>query len=179
MFNDEEQEDGAEKYIVRLEEVTGPDLGRMIGQERCPCLPGGLRWPFTAHLAHVPADSAPIDAQAQLQEFASNALGAPPAILKGHLLDQVNGCFSKAWSACGLARGMSPKEREALPMPLEQRFGFDTQQGLFPVLNPTGKYYQDTSIERRETRVFHLPLQNDQLLAQQRIFGDKFRFAPH
>ena len=129
-------------------------------------------------LAHVAPDSPTIDTQAQFQQFTPDAFTAPPPILNGHLFNQGNRGFIQAGSTHWLVRFMPPEQPEALPMPLEQRLRLDNQQRLFPALYTTGKQHQQPSIKRRERRLFDLPLQDDQLLAQQRIFGDQFWLAP-
>jgi hypothetical protein len=45
----------AKEEIGYLQEVTSPDLRRMIVQERCPILPS---WPWCANLSHVFLDGA-------------------------------------------------------------------------------------------------------------------------
>ncbi len=60
---------------------------------------------------------------------------------------------------------MLPEESEPAAVPLEQNLGFDDQHGLFPVRYSAGQHDQQAAVERRKCRVFHLALQDDELLS--------------
>ena len=54
---------------------------------------------------------------------------------------------------------------------------FPDQEGLFPVANQSGQQDEERSIYPGAGRLFHLPMQNDQLLAQQSVFYNEGRLA--
>jgi hypothetical protein len=49
-FDDEESKERTEEEIRHLQEITGPDVFRMIAQER---FPGLSRGPFWARVLHI------------------------------------------------------------------------------------------------------------------------------
>ena len=86
-------------------------------------------------MPHIFLNGAFGDADAQLEEFATNTLSSPQAILRRHLLDQRH-------SLCGdlgLGRGCSglvvPVELESLAMPPQERLWPDDEKRLLPCSN--------------------------------------------
>ncbi len=63
-------------------------------------------------------------------------------------------------------------------MPFEQGLGFDDQQSLFPMRCAAGQHDEQTTVDGREGCVFHVALQNDELLTQERVFRHEFRPEP-
>src|SRR5215469_4990198 len=80
----EEGKQRTEKESGDRQEVTRPDLLGMGVQER---LPGLCMWSCGAHSSHVLLNSALADVDAQLEQFTTNPLCSPPAIVLSHLLD--------------------------------------------------------------------------------------------
>ena len=128
-------------------------------------------------LAHVAANGATVDLEAEFEQLAANALGAPAPIVHGHALNQRDD-FRVETRLAGLPlRLVSPEESEPLAMPLEQCLRFEEQQGLFPMREAVGQHAEQATVERREGGVFHLTLQDNELLAQEGVFGDEFRLG--
>ena len=62
-------------------------------------------------------------------------------------------------------------------MPAQEGIGLDDQQDRFPAWQLAGQEDKEGSVPPGEGRTFPLPLQDDELLAKQRIFQYQFRFA--
>src|SRR5664279_4159760 len=93
MFDDEEQKDRAEEYIIGLQKIASPDLRRMVGQEGRPRLSSVPRRDFSSSLVHVTSDGASVDLQAEFEQLTPNALGSLSPILNCYPLDQSDGLF--------------------------------------------------------------------------------------
>lgn len=104
----------AEEEVSHGEKVTGPDLLSMGVQER---LPGLSMWSCGAHSSHVLLNRPLADADAQLKQFAPDALCSPQSIVPGHLLDQGHGLLGDPWRERSCPGLVLPKELEALAMP--------------------------------------------------------------
>ncbi|HEX4204702.1 MAG TPA: hypothetical protein VHZ51_11025 [Ktedonobacteraceae bacterium] len=62
-------------------------------------------------------------------------------------------------------------------MPAQQRLGLDQEQRLLPRSDHPDEEYQAQSIHLPADGSFDLSMQNDQLLAQERVFSQQFGFA--
>jgi hypothetical protein len=92
----------AEPEIADLDEVAGPDPCGLLTKEAGPTLAGGWRG---AGLAQVPLDGSLGDGDAKLEEFASNALGAPQTVLDRHPANEVDDLGPEAQGARGFSPG--------------------------------------------------------------------------
>jgi hypothetical protein len=167
-----------EKHVIALEEVAVPDLWGVVGEEGCPCLSSVSRRHLPSSLAQLAPDCAAVDLQTELEQLAPDAFGAPPSILHRHSLEQRDGFLVNATLTSWPLRCVPPEELEPSTVPLEQGVGFDDQQRLFPMRQPTRQHDQETAVKCCEGRVFYLALKDDKLLAQQGVFRDEFRFGP-
>ena len=68
---------------------------------------------------------------------------------------------------------MFPVHAEELPMEAEHCVGLNDEEGLLPGANQPGHQDEEQAIGFRACRPFHLPLEDDQLLAQERMFADE------
>jgi hypothetical protein len=84
----EESKERTEEEIRHWQEITGPDLCRVIAQERFPALSTGSCW---ANLLHILLDGPFTHPNIQLEEFTPNALRPPESVVCRHLLDQADG----------------------------------------------------------------------------------------
>jgi hypothetical protein len=100
----------------------------------------------------------------------------PSPILHRHPLDQHDRLFVDARLARVSLRLVPPKELEPAAVPFEQGVGFDSQQRFFSVRQAAGQRDQQATVKRCEGWVFHPAFQDNELLAQRRIFGHQFRF---
>jgi len=127
-FDNEEGEQRAEEEVSHGEKVTGPDLLSMGVQERLPDL---SMWSCGAHSSHVLLNRPLADAEAQLKQFAPDALCSPQAIIPRHLLDQVHGLLGDPGRERSCPRLISPKELETQAMPPQERLWLNDEQCLF------------------------------------------------
>jgi hypothetical protein len=77
--DDEEEEDRAEKEVVALDEIAGPDVLGVILDEGGP----GLAARLASAGPHVLLDRSPAHADANLEQLATDALGSPEMIPGG------------------------------------------------------------------------------------------------
>ena len=61
-------------------------------------------------------------------------------------------------------------------MPAQKRLGLNDKERLFPGPNHSGEKYQEYSVCIPVNWSFHLSTQDDQLLPQQRVFGQQLSF---
>jgi hypothetical protein len=93
-FDDEEGEERTEEKVSHGKKVAGPNLLGMDVYERPPLLSS---WPGGAHASHVLLNGPLADADAQLEQFAPDALCSPQSIAPRHLLDQGHGFLGDPW----------------------------------------------------------------------------------
>ena len=84
--DDEERKDRPEPDVVGLQEIAGSH--RVVVQESVPALPARRR--RTTTITHVPLHRPLRDADSELEQLTTNALGAPEPILSGHAADQLD-----------------------------------------------------------------------------------------
>ena len=70
-----------------------------------------------------------------------------------------------------------PEQAKALAMPAPPRFWFDAQQGILPAVQSADEEDKEHTIDPREARAFDRPVEDDELLAQQKVFHDQLRFT--
>ena len=63
-------------------------------------------------------------------------------------------------------------------MPAQHRLGLDDEQRLLPASESTRKEDEEATIDRCKVRSLHLPIEHDELLAEQRVFRNQLRLAP-
>jgi hypothetical protein len=59
-------------------------------------------------------------------------------------------------------------------MPAQQRIGLDDEERLFPAMVNARKQDQEHPVRPGTRWALHLTVKDDQLLAKQRVFGEKF-----
>jgi len=62
-------------------------------------------------------------------------------------------------------------------MPAEQRLWLNDDEGLFPCPNEPSQQDQEHAIGPGERWPLHLPFEDDELLSQERNFGEELRLA--
>ena len=67
-----------------------------------------------------------------------------------------------------------PEPAERLTMPAEEGIGLHNEKRLFPVPDGSREYDQKQPIGPGTCWALHLTAEDDQLLAQQRVFGNEF-----
>jgi len=112
--DDEKGKERAEAQVDDRQEVAGPHVVGVIMQERCPRLSTRAR---RASRAHVTLDCALADPDAELEEFAADALRSPQPVLDGYPLDQRDGLLGHLWHLRGGCRSRAPHEAIPLAMP--------------------------------------------------------------
>jgi hypothetical protein len=86
-LDEEKGKERPKEKVSHLQEVTSPDLRRVIAEKRAPLL---TSWLVGANRPHVLLNGALAHTQAQFQQFSTNALGSPEPIVRRHLSDQGN-----------------------------------------------------------------------------------------
>ena len=171
-FNDDEDVERPEQQIVDNGEIAGPDVAGVIPEESRPGLTG-----LSASLRHVSLDRSLADFDAQLEQFAANAFRTPQTILVRHLSDKVDGFLRNTRFLLPCPRFTSPVQAKQVPVPAQEGFGLDNVQRVLPVPSDTSQQHQTNPIAVGQFRSLDLPPEDDQLLTQHRVFGDKVRTA--
>ena len=164
----------AKEEIVHLQEVTGPHPCRMIAQEGFPGL--STRSFFRSQL-QILLNGPFTYPNIQLEQLTPNALCSPETIGCRHFPDQVD-CLQRK-SRCSLLRFrfVLPEDAEDLTVPAQQGLWLDKKERLFPGLDHPGQEYEKKSVRLPVYWSLDLPTQDDQLLAQERVFHEQFGFA--
>src|SRR5919198_435888 len=66
---------------------------------------------------------------------------------------------------------------EALAMPAQQGLGLEEEQSFFPVGETSCQEKKPEAVRAGEVRFLHLPLEDNQLVAEQGIFCDQLSFT--
>jgi hypothetical protein len=175
VFDEEQRENGAEQNVVELQEVAGPDLFRVVLEERRPGLvrrSGGF-----SDRAHVLLDRALAHRDAKLEQLAPDALGSPRVVLR-HPLNQLDGLLR---SLLGLSLGLgleAPEQLEEPFVPAQQRVGLHDVKGLPPRGIEPGKEDHEQAVAVLGPRLVDRAPENDELLAQQGVLGYQLRGGP-
>ncbi len=161
-FDDEEGKERAKKQIGHLQEIAGPHVFCVIAQQRRPVL--SSRSP-DANMSHRFLNGPLTHANIQLEQFPTDAFGSPKSVLLCHLLDQGDG-LSSHFRLMRVDLGSAlPIQAKALTRPSQKCFWLNDQERLFPCSNYPCQEYEEQPIRLRACWSFHLPLENDDLLA--------------
>jgi hypothetical protein len=120
-----------------------------------------------APLSQVFLDGPLADADVELQQLATDALGTPQRIVAPHRLDEGDGRGSERRRLGAGGRFASPEQSEALPVPAQHRRGLDDQERARPGAQPAGEQDQQPTIPGRERRPFGPPAEDDDLRPQE------------
>ena len=89
-IDEEEGKERPKEKVSHLQEVTGPDIRRVIAEKRAPLL---TSWLVGANRPHVLLDGALTHVYPQFQQFPANALSSPELIFLRHLPNQRDGLW--------------------------------------------------------------------------------------
>jgi len=128
--------------------------------------------------AHVPLDRPIADPDAQLQELAADALGAPQPVLRRQPLDQRDRLGGHLRSFRPGRGPGAPHEAEALPMPAQQRVWLHDEEHRAPTADEARQEDEAAAIYGGEHGPPYLAAKDDELLAEEGILGDEFGFRP-
>jgi hypothetical protein len=110
-------------------------------------------------------DRALRDTDAELQELASNSFRSPEPVLGRHAVDEGDHVRPNARFAWPSRAGLpTPEKSESLPVPSQQRFGLDQQQGMAPLAIEAREQYEQTSLVDPKGRAFDGARSDDELL---------------
>ena len=133
-------------------EIARPDIVGVILKEGGP---GLTRVP--AALRHVSLYRSFADFDAQLEQFAANALCAPQAVRTHHCFDEVDGFLGDTRLRLPFSRFASSVQAEQIPMPAEKRVRLDDVQRLLPVSAEVSQQDETKPVAIRQFRLFGLP----------------------
>ena len=83
----EEREERPEEHVVDLEEIARPDVGGVVAEEGGP---GLTMRSWRPRLPHVPLHGPFGDLDADFEQFAADALGAPQSVVGRHVLAEAD-----------------------------------------------------------------------------------------
>jgi hypothetical protein len=107
---------------------------------------------------------------ARLEEFTTNPLSSPKAILHRHFLDESHGFCGDLWLGRCCSGLVFPVQLESLAMPPQERLWLDDEQRLLPCSSHACQSHQKHVSGARASRSFDLTAEDTQRLSQERIF---------
>jgi len=113
----------------------------------------------------------------EFHEFTTDALHAPEAVLPGHLLDQRDGFGGDPGAPTPVAGLEPPEQPEALAMPAQERIGLEDEDGFLPSPDPAGEEDEPRAIGWGESWLVNLAVEDDELLAEERVLGNELGIA--
>ena len=124
--------------------------------------------------SHVPLDRALRDADAELQELASNPFGSPEPVLGRHAVDEGDDVRRETRFAWTARAGFPPPEQsESFPVPSQDRLGLDQEQGMAPLGKESREQHEQASLVGAKGRAFDSARGDDELLSKKRVLGDQ------
>ncbi len=114
---------------------------------------------------------------AEFEACARKAFGPLQAILLGHLLEPRHGLGGAAGTTSTGTRFEFAVETETLRVQTEKGVGLEEQERFAPVLHPTGEKDAPEASGLRKGRLFALPLQEDEWLAEESLLDDEILVA--
>jgi len=112
------------------EEVGSPDDVGVVGEEGTPALAWRPGWPA----ASVASDGAGADCDTELDQLATDPLGAPVQVLARHGSDQLTYLGLQPWTSQPGAGAPAPEETPAPAVPAQHGLRPDQKQVASPVL---------------------------------------------
>jgi hypothetical protein len=169
-IDDEEREDGTEPYVIGLQEIARPN--RVVAEERSPALsaPRSRR----PHASHVALNRSLRDPNAELQEFAANALGSPKSAPGRHALDKGDDIRSEArFARIGQAGLSTPEEPKSLAVPPKHGLRFDQEQRVAPAGKESREQHEQAALVASKAGAFDTTRGDDELLAKKCVLGER------
>ena len=151
-----------------------PRPARVVAQKRTPLLPS---WLVCANRPHVLLNGALAHVDAQFQEFTPYAFSTPEPIVRRHLSDQAIVSAATFGSMRSRLDFRFQYKRKSSRCHLSSVSGCTMRSVCFQVRTILAKQHEEQAIGFRAGGPFHLPPEDDQLLAQEGIFGDELGLA--
>ena len=172
-LDDYESEDGSKEQVVGLDEVASPGLVGVVVQEGGPVLSAA-----TGRLdpTHMLLDSSLADPDAQLEQLASDALGAP-RVVSCHLLDQLDGLRGDARLPAFRSRLVAPDYAEQIPVPGQHCLRLDHHQRVSPGRVGLGQQDHDGPVPGVEPWASDGAGQDHKLVAEQSVLCNESRLG--
>ena len=175
VVDDEEDEKRAEAKSLNRQEVAGPDLEAVLGQE----LPPARRMRSTVATSHVFGDRTCADSNAKARQFRLNSALSPQRVLLSHAADDLSGFVVGRFTGC-FARVSRPPSPMGLPtnaMPSDDSIRLDDDEMVTPIREPAADQSPESTVRVANLRSRLAPLQNDELLAQAQVLSHQTRLG--
>ena len=175
VVDDEEDEKRAEAKSLNRQEVAGPDLEAVLGQE----LPPARRMRSTVATSHVFGDRTCADSNAKARQFRLNSALSPQRVLLSHAADDLSGFVVGRFMGC-FARVSRPPSPMGLPtnaMPSDDSIRLDDDVMVTPIREPAADQSPESTVRVANLRSRLAPLQNDELLAQAQVLSHQTRLG--
>jgi hypothetical protein len=98
-------------------------------------------------------------------------------ILVRHLLNQRDSFRVQFGTPTAITRFEFPEQSKTLAMPAQERVGFEDEEHISPILHATGEKDEPEAIGLRQRGLLDFTAKDDELLTEQRIFGDEIGFS--
>jgi hypothetical protein len=174
--DDEEAIEHTESDGWNREEVHRGDGFPMVSKEREPsfCHFGISRRPF-----HAARDGSLGNIKTEHEKLAMDARCTPSWILGDHPEDQIPNLLRNSSPSCWLSDpgDQTPVESKACPVPTDDGFGRNHDEGLFPLRPKPTSGDPEEFVDQRQPRLRVLTLQDSELLPKREILQRKLPTA--
>jgi len=172
MRNDEEAIEYTEGERRHSKEIHRGNCFAVIAQERRP--PSCRLW-IAGCLSHPAQHGLLRNIEAEHLQFTVDARRAPCGVVGDHTEDQLAQFLSHALSshAVPMPREPRPVEPEPRPVPANDRFRLDEDQGLFPIRPELPQDHPEHLVRSGKPRLKVLLFQNGKLLPKGQVFQEE------
>ena len=176
MAYEEEAVEHTERECRDREKIYRRDGFAVIAKKRQPAF-GGFWAPGCS--PHPAGDGRLRYLEAQHEEFAVDARCTPSWILGDHPEDQIPNLLRNSSPSCWLSDpgDQTPVESKACPMPTDDGFGRNHDEGLFPLRPKPTSGEPEEFVDQRQPRLRVLTLQSGELLPKREILQRKLPTA--
>lgn len=151
------------------EVVAGPSLVKMVPDERRPALASTAGQPRRSVLRYGSGR----DAVTKLGQLAADHVLTPCRVVAPHATDEGAKVHVHGRAATGSARSPTPEQSPASTVPPDDGLGPDNQDGGKQFAEPPGQGRDQPPVAGLQERTLDLPVQDDDLLAQEEVLGDR------
>ena len=175
VVDDEEDEESAKPQSLNREEIAGPDLDAVLGQE----LPPPRRRRSARVPSHVVSDRPRADSNAKARQFRLDSALSPQRVLLSHAENESLGFAVGRFPACfvGASRPPSPMGLPTDAMPSDDSIRLDDDEMVTPIREPAADQNPESTVRVANPGSRLAPLENDELLAQTQILNHQTRLG--
>ena len=169
VVDDEEDDKRAKPKSLNREEIAGPDLDAVLGQE----LPPPWRRRSARAPSHVLSDRPRADPNAKARQFRLNSALSPQRVLQSHAANELSGFGVGRFAArfTGTSRPPSPMRLPTDAMPSDDSIRIDDNEMVTPIREPAVGQNPESTVRVANPGTCLAPLENGELLPQTQVLS--------